>query len=214
MLYGSLLPYILTIAFLGLISTTMMYCSVYSYIKLYVQGSENISIQDVWLEVKKKFFAVLGTFIVTGIIVSIGFVLCILPGIYFIVSLSLIFSIMFFEGKGFSISFGRSMNLINNNWWLAFGILLVALIIYYIFTIAFSVPSIIIGLPSILENIQNPKVINFSLTYYIVTSITQLLTLLATVLPIVITAILYFSYVEKIEKPQLMEKIDQMNNEI
>jgi len=53
---------------------------------------------------------------------------------------------------------------------------------------------------------------DFSVGFYVVSSLTQLLTQLLSVIPIVVTAFIYFSTVEKVEQPSLMDKIGQIGD--
>jgi len=212
---GSLLGYVGVAMILSLISITVLFGTVYGYIKLYIQtGEEGFSLTDIWLQVTANFWSILVASIVTSLVVGVGIVFCVLPGIYFAVALSLVLSIMIFGEKGFVEAFGRSMKLVNTNWWFTFGVFIIAMIIVYILAILLSVPSMIMGFKSILSNIKdthNPS-LNLSTGFYIANAITSLFTQILMVIPIVISAFLYFSTVEKVEKPSLMDKIGQISD--
>lgn len=212
---GSLFGYIGVAMLLSLISITVLVGTVYGYIKLYIQnGSDGFTINDVWMQVTTNFWRNLIAAIVVGLVVIAGTMLCLIPGIYFGVSLCLVFSIMMFENKSFGDAFGRSMKLINTNWWLAFGILIIVGIIVYVLTIFVSIPSLILGFKSLFRNLKgtpNPA-FDFSIGFYILNSLTRVITQLFMVIPLVLTAFLYYSTVEKVEKPSLMDKIDQIND--
>lgn len=213
---SSMLGYVGVFALLSLISTTIMFGTIYSYIKLYVEkGPGNFSLNDVWMLVTKNFLRLFFGVIVAGLVIMIGFAFCIIPGIYFWVALSILFCIMMFEEKDFGTSFGRSLKLINKKWWFTFGLLLVMGIMIYILRILVSIPAMVVGLKSVFANFGNYHsgeyvVQHFSLGFYIIGTLTKLVTHLLAVIPIVLTAFLYFTVVEKIEKPSLMEKIDQI----
>lgn len=212
---GSLLSYVSVAMALSLIASSMLFCTVYGYIKLYIQNSaEGFSINDVWLEVTKYFWAVLGAAFVVGLVILAGTIFCLLPGIYFGVALSIVFCIMIFEEKKFSASFSRSIKLINTNWWLTFGVILIVMIIAYILMIFLSIPSMLLGFKSMLANMKSGQNLlsDLSVGFYIANSITQLLSQVIMVIPVVLIAFLYFSFVEKVEKPSLMNKIDHIND--
>jgi hypothetical protein len=213
--WGSLMGYVGALMVLSICATTMLISTVYCYIKLYTQkGTDGFSINDVWIEVTKYFWSVLVASILVGIVIGIGIVFCVLPGIYFGVALSIIFCIMIFEEKGFYDSFSRSMKLIKTDWWGTFGVLVVAAIIVYIIAFLFSIPSLMLGFSSLFESMKTGQapVVDFSVGFYIVNSLTQLLTQFLSVIPIVITAFIYFSTVEKVEQPSLMDKIGQIGD--
>ena len=212
----SMLGYVGVFALLSMVSTTILFGTIYGYIKLYVEkGPGGFSLNDVWMQVTKNFLRLfLGIFVV-GLVIIVGMAFCIIPGIYFWVALSILFCIMMFEEMDFGNSFGRSMKLINKKWWFTFGLLIVTAIMLYILRILISIPAMVIGLKSVFSNFGNYHsgeyvMQHFSLSFYIVGTLTNLVTHLLTVIPVVLTAFLYFSVVEKIEKPSLMEKIDQI----
>lgn len=212
---GSIMGYVGFMMVMSILATTMLLSTVYCYIKLYIQkGTDGFSINDVWIEVTKYFWSVLLTSIVVALVIGIGMVLCLLPGIYLGVALSIIFCIMIFEDKSFSASFSRSMKLINTNWWGTFGVFIVATIIIYIIAILFSIPGVILGFKSLFANMKTGQapMMDFSVGFYIVSAITSLFTQFLMVIPIVISAFIYYSTVEKVEKPSLMDKIGQIRN--
>jgi len=211
---GSILGYVGFVMVMSLIATTMLLSTVYSYIKLYIQqGPDGFSVNDVWIEVTRHFWSVLGALIVVGLVVCFGFVFCVLPGIYFGIALCLVFCIIIFEEKSFSVAFSRSMKLINTNWWGTFGVFIITSIIIYIISVLFSIPSIIMGFKSLFANMKAGEMplMNLSLGFYIVSAITSLFTQLLSVILVVITAFIYYSTVEKAEKPSLIDKIGQIN---
>ncbi len=210
---GSMMGYVAATMLISILATSVLMCTVYGYIKLYIQkGPEGFTINDVWLEVTKYFWKALIATIIVGIVVLVGIIFCVIPGIYLGVALFIVFPIMIFEEKSFGTSFSRSMKLINTNWWLTFGILIVTGIIIYVLAIFVSIPSVILGFKSLFTNIKQNQmpVIDFSIGFYILSAITNLINNLFIVIPLVMSAFIYFSYVEKVEKPSLMDKIGQI----
>ena len=55
-------------------------------------------------------------------------------------------------------------------------------------------------------------VIDFSIGFYILSAITNLINNLFIVIPLVMSAFVYYSFVEKVEKPSLMDKIGQIRD--
>ncbi|MEI6138642.1 MAG: hypothetical protein WCP85_05240 [Mariniphaga sp.] len=210
---GSMMGYVAATMLISILATSVLMCTVYGYIKLYIQkGPEGFTINDVWLEVTKYFWKALIATIIVGIVVLVVIIFCVIPGIYLGVALFIVFPIMIFEEKSFGTSFSRSMKLINTNWWLTFGILIVTGIIIYVLAIFVSIPSVILGFKSLFTNIKQNQmpVIDFSIGFYILSAITNLINNLFIVIPLVMSAFIYFSYVEKVEKPSLMDKIGQI----
>jgi len=212
---GSIMGYVGFAIVMSLVAAAMLISTVYCYIKLYVQhGSDGFSINDVWIEVTKNFWSILGAMILVALVIGIGFMLCFLPGIYLGIALCLVFCIMIFEERGVSFAFGRSLKLINTNWWGTFGIFIVVTIILYILMILLAIPSILLGFNSIFMNIkagQSPMM-DLPIGFYILSTITTVLSYILSVIPIVLTAFIYYSTVEKVEQPSLMDKIGQIGD--
>ncbi len=212
---GSMMGYVAATMLISFVATSVLMCTVFGYIKLYIQkGPEGFTINDVWLEVTRYFWKALIATIIVGIVVLVGVICCVIPGIYLGVALFIVFPIMIFEEKNFGTSFSRSMKLINTNWWLTFGILIVTGIIIYVLAIFVSIPSVILGFKSLFANIKQNQmpVIDFSIGFYILSAITNLINNLFIVIPLVMSAFVYYSFVEKVEKPSLMDKIGQIRD--
>lgn len=203
----------LTMLVYAVVFTTLK-CTIYGYIKVYnTKGAGQVSTDDVWVEIKKFFFPVLGTSIVVGLIVGVGMVFCLIPGIYLGVCLSMIYMALMFENIGFSESFTRSFYLIKQNWWITFGIILVAYIMVYLVGLLLSIPAILLGFKSLftsIKSMQEGTMMNFSTTYFIVTSITSLIVYVLFAIPFIAVALQYFNLVEIKERPSLNDKIEQI----
>ena len=80
----------------------------------------------------RRIHSVLWITIIYSLACLIGFVLLILPFFWVAVAFSLVLAVHFSEGlKGFK-AMGRSANLVSGRWWATFGLLLVAVILYFV----------------------------------------------------------------------------------
>ncbi|MBT9151779.1 MAG: hypothetical protein DDT40_01975 [candidate division WS2 bacterium] len=70
----------------------------------------------------KKFIPILATSILYGLIVSLGTVLLILPGIFLSIKLMLFMYFILFENKGILNSLSASWQLLKGNWWRVFAL--------------------------------------------------------------------------------------------
>jgi hypothetical protein len=209
---GGTYKYIFLSMLVYVLGMCALQCTVLGYIRLYVlKGKDNFTLEDVWSEVKTNIFPVLGISILMAILVVIGFVLCIIPGIYLGISLCLILIAFIYERNGFSDAFNRSFQLTRQNWWLTLGINLVFLIMVYMIMLLLSLPAILLGLKSFLGNFSNTGTsIEFSTAFYIVNSITSVFTYILLTLPAIGLAFHYFSLVEMKERASLHDKIEQI----
>ncbi|MFO7657863.1 MAG: hypothetical protein R6W78_12420 [Bacteroidales bacterium] len=216
---GMIFYWVLLMASL-LLAHTMIISATYSYVSLYVKkGRDGFTVSDVWNEMKRFILPVLGTNIVVGLLVAVGTIACLIPGIYLGISLSIILIALIYEDKGFSKAFSRSFELTKQNWWMTLLIIIIAYLLTYILSIVIQIPAMLIGIGSfwttIQEMISNPgNAVDpsgfFNTTYIVVTSISSVITYILYVIPNLILAFWYFSLVETKEKPSLMEKIEKI----
>ncbi|WP_209405448.1 hypothetical protein [Pseudozobellia sp. WGM2] len=113
------------------------------YIKSYSNNNGNVVFDTVKKEVYASFWSFIGLGILVGLCVGVGFMFCIIPGVYLYVPLVLSFSIMVFSQKNVSDAFSYSFNLVKDHWWNTFAALFVVGIIVYVASLAFAIPATI-----------------------------------------------------------------------
>lgn len=195
----------------ALIGQMMLMLTVYSYCKLYVEkGAGNFSNNDIFVEIRKSFFPCLGAVIILAIVVVFGTAMCLVPGIYLGVSLSMVLPIMIIESKGFGVSFSRSFDLTHKQWWWTFLILFVYVIMYYIFAIILSLPGLIFGITKLFEMGSTE---GFSIPTYLIiyNAIIGLVGTLITVVLHIAIVLQYFNITELFEGQTLSHRIDQIS---
>lgn len=87
-----------------------------------------ITFGEAWQHIKPRFGALLGLSLLYMLIVVVGSIFLILPGVWLYVLFSLASTALVLEGATVGRSFDRSRALINGAWWRTFGILILAAI--------------------------------------------------------------------------------------
>ncbi len=195
------------------ISNVVLTLVIYSYIKLYVErGKDNFSPEDVWRTVGYYFIPVFFITIAIGFIIGFGFVLFIIPGIYFAIALIFTVYVKMAENLSFGDAMQRSMYLVKDNWWFTLGVIL---IIYFIASFSgsiFLLPQIIytffIGMSAAKGSFEGVS----SLFLIISAAGTFIATLFYSIIYITIS-FHYYSLVEQKDNPELMNEINQINEE-
>ncbi len=195
------------------ISNVVLTLVIYSYIKLYVErGKDNFSPEDVWRTVGYYFLPVFFITIAIGFIIGFGFVLFIIPGIYFAIALIFTVYAKMAENLSFGDAMRRSMYLVKDNWWFTLGVIL---IIYFIASFSgsiFLLPQIIytffIGLSAAKGSFEGVS----SVFLIISAAGTFIATLFYSIIYITIS-FHYYSLVEQKDNPELMNEINQINEE-
>ncbi len=118
---------------------------VFEFIRLYEtkENPESIDVPEIWETVKQYLLPMIGAGIVIAIVISVGILFLIIPGIYLMVVLSLIAPIMIIERKSFSDAFSRSFKLISEKWWSTFGLIFITTMIAGFMAFVFAIPQYI-----------------------------------------------------------------------
>jgi hypothetical protein len=209
------LQYYLLLMFMYLLSHTMLLSTLYGYMALYQEkGREGFTLDDVLKRILKLFVPVFFGGILCGIILFLGLMLCILPGIYLGVSLSLIFISLAVEQKGFGSAFGRTFELTHTGWWWTLLLIIVVYLIVMVISMILSVPAMVAGFSTALHQVSQgggtPQL--FSPFFIAYTAIISVISTFLYLIPQTALAFQYFSLVEKKEKPTLLNKIDEIGN--
>lgn len=211
------------IALLVLVLSSIAYSAlsittINSIIKSYVKNEGEIKDEEVSQYISQFFGRSLGSFIVVGLLVIIGFMLCILPGIYLIVPLSLIFPIIVFQEKSFSDAFSECFKLIKQNWWITFATLLVISILISLISGLFSLPIAIMSafetVVSIRDGSETPGTSSLAsnwlyMALYVFATLAQYILSLVTLISI---AFIYFNLNEYHNKTGTLEDIDSIGS--
>lgn len=205
---GNLISMYLILLLVFAVFYTWMQTVVMAYLKLYLDGTNPITVGAVAGLAAKKFFRILGLVVLIGIITILGFMLCIIPGIYISISLIMVPLIVFFEGDPAFEAFGRSFKLIKNNWWSTLGLMIVTSFIVGIMAFIFAIPQYVVTMFSVF----NGEMPYNSVSYTIAGAVTGLGTGLLYPVIYIALAFQYFNLVEKKESTGLKQLIDQAPN--
>ncbi len=212
-MFGRIGWYSILTGILALFTQAIILANTYGYIYLYVEkGKDGFTIKEVWDLAKTKLLSVIGASIVVSLIVGLGFVLCIIPGIYLGVSLSVIFIVMFYEKKEFGDAFSRSFDLTKLDFWNTLLILVVLYVIVIVIGYVLAIPTMAAGVGSMLTSVRTgSEVANMSTGIIILSTIINVVSYLLYTIPYVAISFQYFNLLEKKEKPSLEEKINNVN---
>jgi hypothetical protein len=203
------LNYAVVIIFM-ILTYTSMYVSVLSYIALYIEkGNQAPTVTEVWGYYKYYFFRMLGSGLLMSIFLGLCFVCCILPGIYVFPAATLFYVIMIMENGDFSHSFSRSFKLLADEWWVTAAAILIIYIILYACTMVVQLPALIVTMASAFT--RNPGEINKS--YLFITSVSQYLSQVFMIIPIVCSTLIYFNLVERKESSGLLGRINDLGQD-
>lgn len=199
---------------IGMFFTVLSYLIItvvtYSHLIIYKQTENGIfDIEDVWQMVKKNFFMILFTGIGYTVAVVFGFIFLIIPGIYLLVALSLIFIVRLEEGLGFFDAISRCTKLISGNWWFTFGLIIVVGIIQGFLGFILYIPNYIVTFFIAFTGVDSESS-GLNRTLYIISSIISSLSVLLYAISTTAIAFQYYNLVERKEAPGLLQQIEEI----
>ena len=203
------IPFLLSM-FFTMLSYLVITVVTYSHLMLYNESEPEIfDIEDVWQIVKRNFWMILFTGIGYSIIVVLGFVILIIPGIYLSIALSLIFIVRLEEKLTFFDAVSRCIKIISGNWWFTFGLILVVGIIQGFIAGILYVPNYIVMFFLAFAGIDSSTG-DTSRIMFIISSIIASLGALVYSISTIAIAFQYYNLVERREAPGLMQQIEDI----
>lgn len=188
--------------------------TVLHYIKSYINNKGITNYDEIHKGVYGSFWSLIGLGILVGLSVMIGIFLCVIPGIYLAVPLSISFAILVFLKKDAMESYQYSFTLIKENWWITFATLFVIYIIVAIASYAFSLPSVIymwikMGVFSGEMDAESMNVFNDPV-YLILNIMSTLVQFLMNIIFLVATSLIFFNLNEKKNFTGTFERIENL----
>ncbi|WP_420399149.1 hypothetical protein [Flagellimonas sp.] len=204
------------IFFLAIIAAYVMaQATVLFYIKSYANNKGVINFEEIKKNVYTHFWSFIGLGLLVGLSIMVGFVFCIIPGIYLYPILALSFSVMVFNQKGVSEAYGYSFTLIKDNWWITFITFFVIGIIVGIASYAFSIPAYIYMMVKMgtMAGETDPVALTggiFDPIYILLNLLSVSVQFLLNIITLVAGVLIYFNLNEKKNFTGTYERIDNL----
>ena len=225
------IPFLLSTFFM-MIAYLIIMVVTYSHLMIYNQSETGIiEIEDVWLMTKQNFIPILMSGIGYSLIIGLVSFIFIGIGIYLVISGSFVFIFLVFIGIGIvlylsvnyslifivrieeDISFfkalTRSRELISNNWWFTFGLIIIVGIIQGFLSYAFYIPTYIVMFFIGFAGYSSGTGL-ISKFILIITSIITSLSVLSYMLSTIAISLQYYNLVERKEATGMLQKIEEI----
>ena len=193
----------------GMLASAAMSAVVYNHMALLSDSAgAAVTVNQIWDRFKKDIWAILGITILTGLLVGLGFLFFVIPGIILYTKFALIPAAYIKERTSISDAFSRSWNLTTNFWWFTFGLIIVMGILVSFMSYFLTVPIMIV---SMFTGIAGGDVESVSSIFTLVYSIAGILSYIFYSLVFISLGLHYFNLVERKEGTSMKERIDQIN---
>jgi len=178
----------------GIFVQSLLIGTYYSYIEIYIKkGKGNFDLSDIKPQLFSNSLIALGAGFVVFIITMIGIVMCIVPGIYFANTFSIVVMIALFEKKGMSNAMSRSWNLVNTQWWNTLLINIVGIVIIWAAGFVLTLPAMLAGITTTIVGIKDTGTIDYPNWYWVMTGISTIISSLLWIIPATFIAMQYFN---------------------
>ena len=207
---------IFILAIAGILVYALAYSATLHYIKSYTENDGVVNTDSVKNEVKETFWRFIGLSILKGLAVFIGLMLCVIPGIYLMVPMSVVFCIMIFEKKSIMDAFSDSFNFVKDEWWMTFLVLFVVGLILGIIGGVLNLPATVytyikMGIFSgEFDPGSNPFDFYKDPIYILLNLISYAFKFFLNFVTIIVTIFIYFNINEKKNFTGTFEKIDSL----
>ncbi len=201
----------------GLVFYVLMQMASLYYIESYINNNGVVDRNEIISNVKQNFWRFLGYGFLMMIMVIIGGMLCLAPGIYLWIVLSLGTSILVFEGKSVGDTISHCFTLIKAHWWETFGVLLVVTILVSILSMIFSIPALIYQMVTMMSQIgkDDPTAVLelFSDPIYLVLTVFSYVgKFLLSSITLIASVFIYYDLNEQKNLTGTIEKIDRLGS--
>lgn len=198
--------------FLNLGSYYLLYVAMQTAITAYFMAyeekeGEKPGMADVWKYFSANFFKIFFYSIPAMIVIIIGTLFCIAPGIYFAVVLTPFASVVMVEGRSFTDSFNRCFTIIRENFWISFAIYLVSYIIYSMMS---GIITFIIGAIVGVTTFVTTK--EMGAAYVIILSLASVFQFIFYIIFYVSVMLHYYNLAERTDGTGLLSRIDDIGN--
>ncbi len=211
------------LGFLFLLVTVLLYYgflfgTVLNYIKSYIENQGEVDQDKIAEDVRSNLGGLVGLGVLSAVMIIIGVLCCVIPGIYLYVPLSLVFALMIFKGMGISDSITESFSLIKGEWWMTFLTLIVINIIIYLIGVVFQVPLMIYMVFkgfTMTQEVSNGDLSGmFDWVYVTLNVIASAVQYILYAVTVIASAFIYFNLNEKKNQTGTMEQIDNIGGNI
>lgn len=194
----------------------LLYSVVLLFIQSYVVHKGRVDELDVIQGVKDNFLSMSGLFVVTGMALFMGLVLCVLPGIYLWVPFTIAPAVMLLDKRSIGESIQEAFKIISNNWWITFFSLIVIFLLTQIISMVFQMPLFIYYFIKALSISQEGSMADpsslFDWVYVLLNVLSSLIQYLLSVIIIVASSFIYYNLHEKKYATGSMEEIENLGS--
>ncbi|SKB81781.1 hypothetical protein SAMN05660776_3139 [Salegentibacter holothuriorum] len=121
----------------------VMNVTAFHFIKSYVTNHGETNQQEIKQGVKKDLGKMFGLGAITWVLIFVGLIIFVIPGLYLSVPLSIAAAVLVFKNESIGDSISEGFHLVKDNWWMSFISIFLIWLIVYVISLIFQIPVII-----------------------------------------------------------------------
>ncbi len=180
---------------------SLLIATYYSYVEAYIKkGKGNFTLSEITPLLFSNGVMALKANLLLFLIVVTGLFLCIVPGLYFANTLSIVVMVYMFERKGTANAFLRTAFMVNTQWWNTLLLNLLSIVIIYTASILISVPAVFIGGSIDFLGTEKLNVEQLPSWYWVISGVASVVSSILWLIPYTFWAFQYFNLDERIRE--------------
>lgn len=190
------------------------YAAVFHFIKSYISHQGIAAEEEVSAGFKKHFGSLLGLYTVTAILIVVGLLLLIIPGVYLSIPLSLAGAVMVFKDLSIQETIKYCLQLIKDNWWMTFITVIIISLLVYVIGLIFQLPLIVYTIIKVITFSQEGSVAELDASsdwiMIVLQVFSSLIQHLLSIITVIALAFIYFNLNEEKHLTGTFEKIESI----
>jgi hypothetical protein len=204
---------ILLAAVILLIASAMVVAVATEYVILAAEYMHPPEQQELWNRMRPRLPGYFLTQLAAGLLIMLGFILCVAPGIWLFIVFTILYAVRSIEGAGIIDSMKRSYQLIRGRWWITAGLFTVMLIIAYMLSGIFSLPALILMFTSgILTDQEHLFAMSLPVrsAYILLSMLSNLASVIGSASIYIMAALYYFNLIESQPATGIQRKMESI----
>lgn len=207
--------YFFAILFLMLLGSILFFTSsasaIFAFMENYIANKSNVQEDEIIKSAWSKMGQLMLLTIICSILMIIGFLFFLIPGIYFLVPFAVVIPIFCFERQGIIDSIKASFKLTSGYWWITFGTFLVVAIVIGIISFVFQLPgTIYLGGKTFFATSEGVSAFSGDFIYLILATIGSAASSLLSIISTISLGLIYFDLDEEKNRTGLKAKLDDL----
>ena len=177
---------------------SLLIATYYSYLEAYIKkGKGNFSLSEITPLLFSNGIMALKANLLLFLIVITGLFLCVVPGIYFANTLSIVVMVYMFERKGTVNAFLRTAFMVNTQWWNTLLLNILAIVLIWSAGMIVTLPTIFAGASLDLFGSKPINAEQLPMWYWILSGASSVVGSIACIIPYTFWAFQYFNLDER-----------------